>query len=207
MNPKHFFTSCLITASTLLCGQALAQDTLTPPDQLVKTVSSEVIEIVKKDRSIQAGNTQKILALVDQKVLPHFDFKHMTSLAMATNWSKATPDQQTRLVAAFRTLLVRTYSNALSQYRDQIIDYKPVKLNPADKRIRIKTEIKQPGTTPVVIDYWLEKTPTGWKVYDVVVGGVSLVQNYRNDFAAQVRANGIDGLINSLEAKNKSLAK
>ncbi len=175
------------------------------PDELVKSVSNEVLEIVRKDQAIQRGDTSKAVALVEEKVLPHFDFRLMTSLAVGRDWRQATPEQREKLVSAFRTLLVRTYSNALTEYRDQVIDFKPLRARPEDKDVTVRSEVRQPGAKPVDIDYALEMQGDAWKVYDVAVAGVSLVTNYRSSFASQIRQGGIDGLISSLEAKNAEL--
>ena len=175
------------------------------PDVQVRDVTGDVLAIVRADKSIQAGNTARVLELVDEKVLPHFNFRRMTMLAVGRDWRSATPDQQNRLTVAFRTLLVRTYSNALTQYHDQVIDFKPLRANPDDKQVKVSTEIRQSGAQPVIIDYSLEKTDQGWKVFDVIVAGVSLVTNYRGSFGDEIRAKGIDGLIASIEAKNKTL--
>jgi phospholipid transport system substrate-binding protein len=177
------------------------------PDVLVKNVSQEVLTIIKQDKDIQAGNQKKILELVDAKVLPYFNFTHMTALAMGRNWSKATPEQQKTLTSEFRTLLVRTYSNALIKYKDQTLTYKPFRGQPNDTDVIVRTQINQPGGQPVGIDYSMEKIPEGWKVYDVAVGGVSLVTNYRDSFASEVKDNGVDGLIKTLVAKNSSNSK
>jgi phospholipid transport system substrate-binding protein len=184
---------------------AVAQDAQTP-DGLVKTVVQDVLAIVKQDKDIQAGNTKKTVALVEEKVLPHFNFTRMTALAMGVNWRRATPEQQKQLVDQFRTLLVRTYSTAISSYRNQTIDFKPLRAQPADTDVTVRSEVRQSGTEPVTIDYSMEKTASGWKVYDVVVGGVSLVTTYRDTFASEVRSNGIDGLLKSLTDKNRQLA-
>ena len=186
----------------LLVSPALAQEA---PDALVKRVTEEVLEIVRKDRDIQNGSTQKAIELVDQKVLPHFDFRHMTALAVGKDWKKASPGQQQQLTAEFKTLLVRTYSNALTSYKNQKVVYKPFRMNPGDSEVLVRTEVIQPGSKPVQIDYNLEKADAGWKVYDVVVAGISLVTNYRDQFAQEVRSGGIDGLIAAIAAKNKSL--
>lgn len=175
------------------------------PDALVKRVTDEVLDIVRKDKDIQNGSTQKVIVLVDQKVLPHFNFRRMTRLAVGKDWNKATPEQQERLVLEFRTLLVRTYSNALTSYRDEKIVYKPFKMNPGDTDALVRIDVIHPGAKPVQIDYSLEKTDTGWKVFDVVVAGISLITNYRDQFGQEVRNGGIDGLIASIAAKNKSL--
>lgn len=173
------------------------------PDVLAKTTTLDVISIVKQDKDIQAGNTRKVLDLVEAKVLPHFDFNHMTMLAVGKNWKSASPAQQQALAKEFQTLLVRTYSNSLTNYKNQVIQFKPLKMQPAETDVTVRTEVIQPGTRSVPIDYSMEKTPNGWKVYDVTVDGVSLVTNYRGSFNAQVRQGGIDGLIQSLVDKNK----
>jgi phospholipid transport system substrate-binding protein len=196
---KFLFALCL----SLFAAAATAQDLA--PDALVKKISDEVIDIVKQDKDIQAGHQKKINDLVDAKVLPHFNFSHMTALAVGRNWPKATPEQQKALTDEFRTLLVRTYSSALTTYKNQVIEFKPLRAGAGDKEVTVRTQVKQPGTEPVGIDYSMEKTPAGWKVYDVVVGGVSLVTNYRETFNAQVRDGGVDGLIKSLVSKNRSL--
>lgn len=188
--------------SVLLAVPALAQEA---PDVLVKRVTEEVLEIVRKDREIQDGSTQKAIELVDQKVLPNFDFRHMTALAVGKDWKKASPGQQQQLIAEFKTLLVRTYSNALTSYKNQKIVYKPFRMNSDDSEVLVRTEVIQPGSKPVQIDYNLKKSDTSWKVYDVVVAGISLVTNYRDQFAQEVRSGGIDGLIAAIAAKNKSV--
>ena len=174
------------------------------PDALIKNVTEEVLEIVRKDKDIQSGNTKKAIDLVEAKVLPHFNFTRMTQLAMARDWRQSTPAQQKTLVDEFRTLLVRTYSKALTEYKNQTIEYKPFKMQAADTDVKVRTDIKQPGGKPIQLDYYLEKQNPGWKVYDIEVGGISLVTNYRESFAQEVRNGGIDGLIKSLQSKNKS---
>lgn len=189
--------------AALFCATlAFAQEA---PDALVQRVTDEVLDIVRKDKDIQNGHTQKIIDLVDKKVLPNFNFTHMTMLAVGKDWRKANAQQQQQLTSEFKTLLVRTYSNALTSYRDQKIVYKPLKMSPGDTDVLMRTEIIQPGSKPVQLDYSLEKLDSGWKVYDVVVAGISLVSNYREQFAQEVRNSGIDGLIASIAAKNKSL--
>jgi phospholipid transport system substrate-binding protein len=175
------------------------------PDALVKAVTQEVIAVIKEDKAIQAGDRKKSIALVEEKVLPHFNFTRMTALAMGPNWRKATPEQQQALVSEFRTLLVRTYSTALTAYRNQVIDVKPLRAKPGDTDVLVRSEVRQSGTEPVTLDYSMEKTGNGWKVYDVTVGGVSLVTTYRESFAAEVRNAGVDGLIRSLVEKNRQL--
>lgn len=181
---------------------AVAQAEGLAPDVLVKTISEEVIAIIKQDKEIQAGNPKKIADLVETKILPHFDFTRMTRIAMARNWRLASPEQQNELIKEFRTLLVRTYSTALTSYRDQLIEFKPLRARPEDTEVTVRSEVRQPGAQPVSIDYEMEKTPDSWKVYDVKIGGVSLVTTYRETFAAEVREHGVDGLIKSLVSKN-----
>jgi phospholipid transport system substrate-binding protein len=175
------------------------------PDVLVKTVTNDVLAIVREDKDIQSGSTKRAMELVEQKVLPHFNFTRMTQLAVGRDWRQASPEQQKQLVAEFKTLLVRTYSNALTGYRNQVISFKPARFQPSDTEVTVRTEVKQPGAQPVSIDYSLRKEDDGWKVYDVVVANVSLVTNYRESFAAEVRSGGIDGLIKALQNRNKSL--
>ena len=196
---KLFFALCFSLFAVAVSAQDLA------PDAQVKKITSEVIEIIKRDKDIQAGNQKKINELVDAKVLPHFNFSRMTALAVGRNWPKASADQQKTLTGEFRTLLVRTYSSALSTYKNQVIEFKPLRAAAADTDVMVRTQVKQAGTEPISIDYGMEKTPGGWKVYDVVVGGVSLVTNYRETFNAEIRDGGVDGLIKSLESKNRSL--
>lgn len=186
----------------LLSTLAVAQEA---PDAMVQRVTEEVLDIIRKDKDIQSGNPQKVNELIEKKILPNFNFPHMTALAVGKDWRKATPAQQQQLTNEFRTLLVRTYSNALTSYKNQKVAYKPFKAAPADTDVLVRTEVLQPGAKPVQIDYSLEKLETNWKVYDVVVAGVSLVTNYRDQFGQEVRNGGIDGLIASLAAKNKSL--
>ncbi len=186
----------------LLVPVAQAQEPA--PDVLVKSITGEVVAVLKQDRDIQAGNPKKIEELIEAKVLPHFNFTRMTRIAMARNWRLATPEQQKELTGEFKTLLVRTYSTALSNYRDQLIDYKPLRAKPEDVEVTVRSEVKQSGSSqPVAIDYEMEKTPNGWKVYDVKVGGVSLVTTYRDTFTSEVKERGVDGLIKSLAAKNR----
>ncbi len=191
-----------LLASFFICAGAGANDLA--PDLLVKNVTNEVLDLVRKDKDIRNGNTQKTLDLVETKVLPHFNFQRMTQLALGRDGRQVTPEQLTALVNEFRTLLVRTYSKALTEYRDQQISFKPFSMGAAETDVKVRTEIKQSGGKSIPLDYYLEKIPAGWKVYDMEVGGVSLVTNYRGSFSQEIRANGIDGLIRSLQAKNKS---
>jgi len=199
---KKLFCHTLFLVMTFFFATATVVAAEMAPDALVKETSQDVLEIVKKDKDIQAGNKQKIYALVDAKVLPHFDFKRMTQLAVGKSWRQATPAQQDALVKEFRALLVRTYSTSLSTYKNQIIDYKPLRMQPEDTDVTVKTVVRQPGGQPIPIDYSLQKTADGWKVYDVVVDNISLVTNYRGSFASEIRQSGIDGLIKVLVDKN-----
>lgn len=176
------------------------------PDELIKKTANEVLTIIKSDKEIQAGNKKKIKEVIEVKVLPHFDFTRMTRLAVGRFWKQATPEQQLSLVSEFKTLLVRTYSTSLISYKDQKIEYKPLKLMPADTDVVVKTLIIQPGAQSIPLDYSMVKTPTGWKAYDISVDGVSLVVNYRSSFAQEIQQGGMDQLIKTLQAKNNSLA-
>ena len=195
------FSFCI---QLLFVGLAYAQ---TPPDALVRKVTDDVLAIVRADKAIQSGDTKKAIDLVNDKVLPHFNFRHMTALAVGRDWRAASHEQQGSLTNEFRQLLVRTYSNALTQYKDQLIEYKPFRMADGDTTAQVRTEVKQSGAQPVNIDYSLEKLPDGWKVYDVAVGGVSLVTNYRSSFTEEIQRSGIDGLIASLTSKNLEAAK
>lgn len=175
------------------------------PDVLVKNVTREVVELISKDKEIRSGNRAKLMEVIQAKVLPHFNFTGMTALAMGQSWRKATPEQRKRLTGEFKTLLVRTYASALAAYSDQKFDYRPLRARPTDTDVIVNVRVLQPGAQPVPIDYSMEKTASGWKVYDVMVGGVSLVANYRTEFNNTVRESGIDGLIKSMQAKNHSL--
>lgn len=183
-------------AATIACAQEA-------PDALVKGVSQEVLAIARSDPKVQAGDQARIHDVVDAKLAPHFDFTHMTALAMGRNWRTATPAQQQELTEQFKQLLVRTYSGALSRYRDEKLEYKPLAADAAATDVTVKTlVVRSGGGSPIPIDYSLAKTPQGWKAYDIIVGGVSLVTNYRDEFNEQIKAGGIDGLIKTLKAKN-----
>ena len=189
-----------ITAfATVAAFPALAQEA---PDALVKRVSQEALAIIKTDAKVQAGDQARIRELIESKLTPHFDIDRMTALAAGRAYRTATPEQKKRLGEEFKTLLIRTYSTALNQYRDQTLDYKPLRADPNATDVTVRTEVVRPGQAPVEIDYSMTKTPSGWKAYYVIVGGVSLVTNYRDEFTQQVQAGGVDGLIRSLEAKN-----
>ena len=193
------FRNVLAVAFALVAVSAMAQET---PDALVKRVSGEVLAIIKSDPKVQAGDQARIKEVVESKLLPNFDFERITALAMGRNWRQATPEQQKQLIDQFRALLVRTYSGALTQYRDQVMDYKPLRADANATDVTVKTEVIRQGQAPVQIDYGMTKTASGWKVYDVIVGGVSLVTNYRDEFSEQIKSGGVDGLIKTLVAKN-----
>jgi len=191
-----------VLAMTVLGGVAGAQEI--GPDALVKRTTEDIIGAIKKDKDL-AANSRKLLELVDAKVLPHFNFTRMTTLAVGRPWRDATPTQREQLVRQFRTLLVRTYSTALEQYSNQTIEVKPANMKPADTETTVRSQILQPGGQPIAMDYRMEKAPQGWKVYDVIVEGVSIVTTYRSTFAAEVTKGGIDGLIKTISDQNTRL--
>jgi phospholipid transport system substrate-binding protein len=195
-----------ILAAMTMCLAAAVASAQTTPDALIKRVSDEVIDTVKSDQAIQAGDLNKIIALVDAKVMPHVDFHRMTASAIGRYWRTATPEQQKRLQEEFKTLLVRTYSGALTQVKDQTVQLRPFRAAAADTEVVVRTEIKGRGD-PIQLDYRLEKADSGWKIYDVNVLGVWLVQQYKGQFAQDINANGIDGLIAKLAERNKSASK
>ena len=193
-----------LTAATLGLSAALAHAQVAKaPDALIKEVSSDVLDAVKADKSIKQGDVNKVIALVDAKVMPHVNFQRMTASAVGRYWRQATPEQQKRLQDEFKVLLVRTYSGALAQVQDQTVELKPMRAGADDKEVVVKTEIKGRGD-PVQLDYRLENVGGAWKVYDINVLGVWLVENYRNSFSQEIGANGIDGLINKLAERNKA---
>jgi phospholipid transport system substrate-binding protein len=194
--------SAVVLAGAATVAQAQA---VKPPEVLIKEVSTDVLDAVKADNSIRAGDVQKVIALVDTKVMPYVDFQRMTASAVGRYWRQATPEQQKRLQDEFKILLVRTYSGALAQVKDQTVQLKPMRSSPEDTEVVVRSEVRGKGD-PIQLDYRLEKTPTGWKIYDVNVLGVWLVENYRNSFAQEIGANGIDGLIAKLAERNKAAA-
>ncbi|MBI4809512.1 MAG: ABC transporter substrate-binding protein [Nitrosomonadales bacterium] len=197
----------LVCGALLLCAAAGVRADVPEPDVLIKNTVREVLDIVRADKDLRAGNQKKMLELVDAKVLPHFNFERMTKLAVGKGWRTATPEQKQALQSEFRILLVRTYTKAFTSYRDQIIEVRPLKLDAAMDEVTVKTEIIKPGAQqPILVDYDLEKTPNGWKVFDLTVEGVSLVTSYRGTFADQIQQVGIDGLIKTLVDKNKTAA-
>ena len=184
---------------------ALAVHAEEAPDALVMRISGEVIEAAKADKSIQDGDVQKIIVLVDAKVMPSLDFKRMTASAVGRYWRQATPEQQQRLQEEFKTLLVRSYAGALKQVKEQSVQLKPMRNKPEDDEVVVRTEVRGKGD-PIQLDYRLAKTPAGWKIYDVNVLGVWLVENYRSSFAQEIGAGGIDGLIAKLTDMNSKAA-
>jgi phospholipid transport system substrate-binding protein len=201
---NHRFTRTLAgaTAALVLSMSAWAA----APDAFVQQLSNELIEAVKGDKAIQAGDVSRIITLVDTKVMPNVNFQRMTASAVGRAWRTATPEQQKRLQEEFKTLIVRTYAGALTQLKDQTIGMKPLRANAGDTELVVRSEIKGKGE-PIQLDYRVEKTGESWKIYDVNVAGVWLVEQYRNSFAQEITAGGIDGLITKLAARNKPAAK
>ena len=195
----------MLATAALALFPAFAAAQLTPPDELVKGVMLDIQRIIATDKDLQSGDRAKTLKLIEDKALPHFNHVGMTALAVGANWRKATPEQKKRLAAEFRTLLVRTYASSLSAFGDQKFDFRPLRMKPEDTEVTVQVRVLQSGAQPVPVDYDMEKTANGWKCYDVRVGGISLVVNYRTEFASIVRDKGIDGLIGVLATKNKSL--
>ena len=189
-----------MTATPLRAAEMVA------PDALAKNVTEDVLAVLRTDKDIQSGDVRKVVDLVETKVLPHFNFVRMTRLAVGVNWRQASPEQQKSLVNEFRSLLVHTYAATFVAYRNQTIEIRPVRMDPKDTEVVVKSQIHQPGGKPLTVDYKMEKSDTGWKVYDVVVADISLVQNYRGSLETEVRKGGISGLIQTLVDKNKRLA-
>ena len=191
-----------LSVAALSMGLTLAQaQTTKTPDALIKEVSTDVLDSVRNDKSIKDGDVQKVITLVDAKVMPHVNFQRMTASAVGRYWRQATPEQQKKLQDEFKVLLVRTYSGALAQVRDQTVQLKPMRASPEDKEVVVRTEIRGRGD-PIQLDYRLEQVAGGWKIYDVNVLGIWLVENYRNTFLQEIGANGIDGLIAKLAERN-----
>jgi len=204
MLKRHFLLRLAasgLAAWTLVQAPAQAQGET--PDALVMRVSTEVIDAARADPAIQAGDVNRVMTLVDGKVMPHVNFQRMTASAVGRYWRQATPEQQQKLQAEFKTLLVRTYAGALAQVKEQTVQLKPFRAKPEDQEVVVRTEVRGKGE-PIQLDYRMEKRPDGWKIYDVNVLGVWLVENYRNSFAQEISAGGIDGLIAKLAERNKS---
>jgi|ERR671915_466249 phospholipid transport system substrate-binding protein len=183
---------------------ALAQEL--GPEELVKKITTEVLEAIKTDKQLAGGDRQKALKLAEEKILPHVDFEEATRLAVGRGWAQATPEQKKKLVAEFRNMLVRTYSNAIQPYEGQQIKVMPVRMKPGDTEVTVHNQFIRSGAKPVLLDYSMRKTDKGWKVYDIVVEGVSLVLTYRSEFDAIVKQEGVDGLIKRLAQKNSPAA-
>ena len=204
MNPS--LLRWLATGTLALAAAAAQAQAAKTPEALIKEVSSDVLDAVKADKSIQTGDVRKVSALVDQKVMPYVNFQRMTSAAVGRYWKQATPEQQKRLQDEFKLLLIRTYAGALQQVSsEQEVVLKPTRSAPTDSEVVVRTEVRGKGD-PIQLDYRLEKAGASWKIYDVNVLGVWLGENYRNSFAQEIGANGIDGLINKIAEKNKASA-
>jgi phospholipid transport system substrate-binding protein len=202
------FLATVVAVASIIFGQmAAAADEAA--DAMIKRLSTDVLDAIKADRQIQAGDLSRVITLVDQRIMPSVNFQRMTASAVGRHWRQATPEQQTRLQEEFKVLLVRTYSGALAQVSDQSIAMKPMRAAPEDKEVVVRTEVRGHGD-PIQLDYRLEKTPglgAGWKIFDLNVLGVWLVETYRGQFAQEISAKGIDGLIATLSQRNKSNAK
>ena len=195
----------ILLSAVMLGALGLARAEVVAPDMLIKNTVQEVVTIIKHDQDIQAGNQAKILALVDSKVLPYFDFTRMTQLAVGKYWRTATPEQKQSLASEFRNMLVRTYTKVFTVYRDQAIEVKPLKIT-ADDEATVQTVISKPGTPPVLVDYEMKKAANEWKVFDISIEGVSMVMSYRGTFATEIQEKGIDSLIKTLTEKNAHLS-
>jgi len=203
---KLFKKCTAVIAALMLCmGMAHAADE--GPDSLIKRISQEVLESAKSDKDIQAGDQSKVLKLVEAKVLPYIDFQRMTELAAGRNWRAATPDQQQELVKQFKSLLIFTYSGALSQVKDQRLEYKPFRADPADTDVEVRSQVITPRAGQVIeLNYRLAKSAAGWKIYDINVLGAWLIETYKGNFSAEISKSGIDGLIKTLTEKNAKLS-
>ncbi len=208
LKSRRWFTvvgTALLSTGLLLSGAVQAQSTETP-DVLIKRLSTEVLDTIRSDKGIQAGDTNRVIALVDSKIMPNVNFAHMTAAAVGRSWRQATPEQQKRLQEEFKILLVRTYSGALAEVKDQTIVMKPLRASAEDSEVVVRSEVKGRGD-PIQLDYRMEKSATGWKIYDLNVVGVWLVETYRTQFAQEINASGIDGLITKLAERNKNAKK
>jgi phospholipid transport system substrate-binding protein len=205
------FKSLSVIAPLMAAGLAAAQAPAAAPspgaapDQLVRDLSNDVLNAIKADKALASGDVNRVQKLVDEKVLPYVDFQKMTQLAVGRGWRQATPEQRAALTREFRTLLVRTYSGALSQVTDHQVKLRPFRAQPGDTDVMVATNIVASRGDPIQLDYRLEKTDAGWKIYDVNILGVWLVENYKTQFASQINAGGVDGLIKTLTDRNKQL--
>ena len=204
MQRRHWLFSLITAAAVFASPLAMAQ--VEAPDALVKRISSDVLADVKADPAIQKGDISRIITLVDAKIMPNVNFSRMTSMAVGRAWRQATPEQQKQLQDEFKTLLVRTYAGALGEVRDQTLSFKPMRSRPEDTEVVVRSEVRGKGE-PIQLDYRLEKTDSGWKIYDLNVLGVWLVETYRSQFAQEINTKGIDGLIANLAQRNKNAGK
>ena len=203
---KKFFLYPFFAMFLSFAGGAFAQSVDTSnPDAMIQTVTQQVMSQIKGDKSIQSGDISKITQLVNEKILPYTDFRRTTQLAMGRNWRTATPEQQQQVIEQFKTLLIRTYSGALAQVRDQEIQYKPFRANPDDTDVVVRSTVMN-GGQPIELDYRLYKTPQGWRVYDINVLGAWLIQAYQQQFQEKIQQGGVDGLIQFLTQRNQQLA-
>jgi len=193
-------------ATVAFATSALAAPANEAPDALVKRISTDVIETAKADKEIQAGNQKRVMDLVESKILPYVDFQRMTALAAGRFWREATPEQQKQLSNEFRTLLIFTYSGALSQIKNETVEFKPLRADPADQEVEVRSQVNMTRGEPITLNYRLAKTPAGWKIFDINVLGAWLVETYKGNFASEIGKSGIDGLIKSLADRNKKLA-
>ncbi|RSZ58269.1 ABC transporter substrate-binding protein [Massilia atriviolacea] len=193
-------------ATVAIATSATAAAPAEAPDALVKRISADVIDTAKTDKDIQAGNQKKVMDLVESKILPHVDFMRMTQLAAGRFWRDATPEQQKQLSNEFRTLLIFTYSGALSQIKNETVEFKPLRAAPEDKEVEVRSQVNVARGEPVTLNYRLAQTPAGWKIFDINVLGAWLVETYKGTFASEINKSGIDGLIKTLAERNKKLA-
>ncbi len=203
MKPIRLLFASFLAALVLIAGVAHAQE---GPDALIRRVSEEILDIAKTDKQIQAGDQQRIMEVVQSKIIPHVDFPRMTAMAAGRFWREATPEQRTALTNEFKTLLIYTYSGAISQIRNQKLEFRPMRAAPDDTEVEVRSSVLQSRGEPIQLNYRLEKTPNGWKIYDVNILGAWLVETYKGSFASEISRGGIDGLIRTLAERNKRLA-
>ena len=203
---KQLIAAATVTFATGGFAIAAPAPSNEAPDALVKRISADVIDTAKADKEIQAGNQKRVMDLVETKILPYVDFQRMTSLAAGRHWRDASPEQQKQLSKEFRTLLIFTYSGALSQIKNETIEFKPLRADPADQEVEVRSSVNVARGEPVTLNYRLAKTPQGWKIFDINVLGAWLVETYKGTFATEIGKSGIDGLIKALAERNKKLA-
>jgi phospholipid transport system substrate-binding protein len=213
MSLLKMIKSLAMATALLAAGSASAQapaaapsaTAIAPPEALVRDLSNEVLATIKADKALASGDVNRVQKLIDEKILPYVDFQKMTQLAVGRGWRQATPEQRAALTREFRTLLVRTYSGALSQVTDHQVQLRPFRAQPTDTDVLVRTSVVASRGDPIQLDYRLEKTDAGWKIYDVNILGVWLVENYKTQFASQINTGGVDGLIKTLTDRNKQL--